>query len=1149
MFGLLLCAGVVSTSCSNDPDAPMDTIPYDRVLTPMNFSAEVVASKGTDITFSWSSMENANGYVLQLFEAEDELVAPNYDEEVPYAEYEVAKDEVPYTVEGLEVDKTFWARLRATSNTIGDSKWAELTESVSTSAVRDGLEPFVVERLTNAVTIGWADAADKMDLTSVRVEKVQPAEGDEPQLLALTEEQKSAAQVTVEGLEACNNYKFTLLFGKSGQRGVVTAWTRPSNEGFNTVNTVEAIYNAINGTVGDVKLYVEYSETPYDFSALIVDPGLAINCNLTLLGQTTEDGKMPQILQFGVQLGADVTSIRFENLYIDGNGVIGHLMVNEKAMLDKIEIVNCEMANTTKGVIYTKEDKTFVDVVGAQKFLISGTYMHDINPVGATGGDFIDLRSGSYLDVEVVNSTFYACARTFLRTSNKENMLKVNKINVKNCTFNYVVATNTSSNNNGLLYAGLATGVTEFNFTNSVLLNMYNDAEGTEAGKGWVRIARNSKDSYAPVCSGNIYYRLGVDFFTPGSYQLGTEIVCDEAYCLAGGGMILEEDPCVNSEAGKLYLVNGIIAANKAGDPRWWNASEPVVIRPTELEVVTEPKLWDFTEKTIFQTETVETNTIIDNIRIYGPASIKMNEGITFSADGVMGATRPESGALYFQAEGYGAVVVKMADNGYNGSAQVIAGGDRYTVQADGEAHKVLLGDLSGVNDIVVLAGAGVTMQSVEWTQDLTPDATAAKLKTPAVTFDPSALDEGTEQAVTAAWTAVENAETYVVTFRGVTTEQTDTAYTLDAATVAAMPVGEYELTVVAKPVETSSKYLPSEEGKATFKVKKIVVGGEVTLTWDFSDSSFDQHYATIGESNNTAVDVNYDGLLISSGPAAGSIKVGTSDGLGRYVQTGGAGSLERRYFVFNAPASGTLKITVSNTGSSEAMDRTVAVNVNGVETTQPGGFAKTSPGELTFDVQVSAPTDVTVYAPVNGLCFWKLEYTYVAAATPEPLYWGAEDLAALWKDAFAGSTSNIDAAALATATQISEMTINADGWTYKGLEFILGGGKFKFGENNNAAGEKVARVQYGGSGNTTKQVIVFEAPAGGTLYVEAASSSSSEDRPLAVSIDGGTAAEQTITNTTTVLEYDCAAAEAGSKIYIYSANSGINVFSIRYEM
>ena len=34
------------------------------------------------------------------------------------------------------------------------------------------------------------------------------------------------------------------------------------------------------------------------------------------------------------------------------------------------------------------------------------------------------------------------------------------------------------------------------------------------------------------------------------------------------------------------------------------------------------------------------------------------------------------------------------------------------------------------------------------------------------------------------------------------------------------------------------------------------------------------------------------------------------------------------RYFKFTAPEQGTLKITASNTGSSEALDRTVAVTV-----------------------------------------------------------------------------------------------------------------------------------------------------------------------------------------------------------------------------
>ena len=130
-------------------------------------------------------------------------------------------------------------------------------------------------------------------------------------------------------------------------------------------------------------------------------------------------------------------------------------------------------------------------------------------------------------------------------------------------------------------------------------------------------------------------------------------------------------------------------------------------------------------------------------------------------------------------------------------------------------------------------------------------------------------------------------------------------------------------------------------------------------------------------------------------------------------------------------------------------------------------------------------------------------------------------------------------------------MTINADGWTYNGLEFLLGGGKFKFGTNNNAEGVAATRVQFGGTGSTTKQVLVFEAPASGTLYVEAISSGDAA-RPLVVAVDGTEVGRQDTpdkTQTPGIYEFDCSAAVAGSKIYIYSGNGGINLFSIKYEM
>ena len=73
------------------------------------------------------------------------------------------------------------------------------------------------------------------------------------------------------------------------------------------------------------------------------------------------------------------------------------------------------------------------------------------------------------------------------------------------------------------------------------------------------------------------------------------------------------------------------------------------------------------------------------------------------------------------------------------------------------------------------------------------------------------------------------------------------------------------------------------------------------------------------------------------------------------------------RYFKFTAPEQGTLKVTSSNTGSSAAMDRTVAVTVG------EDSFGKATPGELEFSIPAG---EVVITAPENGLCFYHIYYT-----------------------------------------------------------------------------------------------------------------------------------------------------------------------------
>jgi hypothetical protein len=167
-------------------------------------------------------------------------------------------------------------------------------------------------------------------------------------------------------------------------------------------------------------------------------------------------------------------------------------------------------------------------------------------------------------------------------------------------------------------------------------------------------------------------------------------------------------------------------------------------------------------------------------------------------------------------------------------------------------------------------------------------------------------------------------------------------------------------------------------------------------------------------------------------------------------------------------------------------------------------------------------------------------------------LAWGSADFAAIQA---AVGAETLDAAALANMTATDDLTINEDGVTYKGLELILGGGKFKFGQNYGVAsqeGDKPTRMQFGGTGNTAKQVAVFEVPAAGTLKIDAVSSSKTEERPLVVAIDGTEVGQYTTVMqgaeaTGEIITVDCSAATAGSKIYIYSAKSGINLFSVEY--
>ena len=299
----ILCvigASMLFASCEKSPEV-LDEIDYSRVLPPTKFEAEVVPATGTDVILTWQKIKNAESYELEVYEQTDDSKEVSTENTGTLVEvFSVAADEIPYTVYDLDVDKSFYARVRGVSSTLKASNWAYLENTFSTSAVRSSLNPVVSARTQTSISLKWDAAEDKADLTSVLVEPVVLKEGDVAETrVDVVPDEISAAAKTIEGLEAGREYRFTLLFGKAGKRGSVTANTRPNIDGTPTViSSAAALLAAIDNQAGDILLQLEYSDAAYDITAVYPDATkkfATIIGDVRIYGNATEDGKKPAI--------------------------------------------------------------------------------------------------------------------------------------------------------------------------------------------------------------------------------------------------------------------------------------------------------------------------------------------------------------------------------------------------------------------------------------------------------------------------------------------------------------------------------------------------------------------------------------------------------------------------------------------------------------------------------------------------------------------------------------------------------------------------------------------------------------------------------------------------------------------------------------
>lgn len=1242
LFGGLLMLGALTFAGCHQPDAEIDTLDYSRALQPLNFAAAVDRATGCDVNFSWTVAEKTD-YLLSIQEIDEagQAVGSPIEELIPAAEVSS-----PYKV-ALTPERIYTATLQAFSATNPNLPGSLLVEAgpVETYYVMETLSPELVTRAMNSITVKWAnDAGEATQLSKIVAAPLDTKSSANSSTLEVTSEILAAQQAEVTGLTPSTQYVVTLYYSKS-TRGAVTAWTAPDTEGATRVASSAELMQAIKD--GAEKILVGASAEPYviDFGEPTEDnktpnPLTAWTKNFTIYGEIGADGSMPEVKALALTLkpGTEaIETIRIENLVLDGDGegVLVTFDTGADLNVGSYVVRNCEVTNYEKGLIYRGSgDK----VLNVSEVLFDGLYIHDLNATGSGGGDLFDLRAGTYGTFTLKNSTMIDAGRTFVFFDANA---AFTSITIQNNTLNRVGLATTRK---GLVC--LRQPVATFVLSKNLFLNEYSTSAD-------MRLISSYDNAQVPSMSGNYFYNInynstgdssyaGPEFFTTKIGSNATAV--NQTLCLSGNGKILTSDPCVKSDRNRMQLTNSDVIANQVGDPRWWTEPVPETVIATELTPVTEDYAWPLSDDLIFEPQSITETIIYGNLQFIAsnetfPVTITSDHTISFSgATSFTADGEPTNNALAIRVSAAGSLVLTPSNAGVGTQLEIIAGTERYTVPCDGVEHTVGLGEIAGDTHVYITATGAVEFSSLSWTTEVSVDGDLKALATPVVTVDPASVAWSAEQDVVFTWEAVANAANYVVTWgdqEPVTVEEP--TFTIPAATVKALVIGSYPVTVVAQPVETSTKYKASAAGEAKFEVTKITlgtpevtvapstldagtaqevvvswpavadaetyavtfngqttnqsetsmtlaadvvsalaagryeitvvaqkpsdadhyadsaagageleikaVGAATTLSWNFSDAGFDEIYNYIvgkvgaGKDFSETWTGEWDGLTIATGGS--SIRVNTSNDK-RFVQMGGAGSTSKRYFLFTPAASGTLTVVASNTSDAQDDTRFVTVNQNGTESSQIGGAPSTSPVTLTFEIEGGIPT--YIYATGSGLRFYSIEFSYVdSTPVAQVLTFGAEDVTVL-EAAFPNVTpgDKIQSAQIAEMTTSSEVTKSDDNlsFSYKGFTFYAGSGSFKLGTADGSN-----RVQLGGSGATNKQCVIFEAGNGGKLEIEAQGGAG---RNLIVT-DGTTEIGKYDTETRGVFTYDCSSVAAGTKLYIYSSSSSINLFSITY--
>lgn len=812
----------LAVGCSNVFEEEVDIV-LTRCLEPTGLSAKVVASKGNDIVFSWNVGKDAEKYVLE--------VADKKNFEDIYATQTITPDQVPFTMT-VEADQTYYFRVKATSETRGESNWAIYVDdsknpkSIKTFAVKDNLYLKLGERASNSLTVNWSkEVADYKDVTVITYGLPGAAEED---ILThtLTADEIENASATLTELTPSTEYVITLYY-LSASRGEIVAWTLPSMEGLTEVNTSAALEQAIKD---GAKIALSVEGSPYTVNAAALESGLATNKGFEIHGVGGTDGTRPEIIgTISILSDFDGGNIILEGVKFNGSSNTCGFAIqrnNDAGIADPIKVKsivyrNCEITGYSKGLFYEWGKTLDID-----EFLYENTIINAVNADGTAGGDGFDLRGATKVGkLSFTDCTIYNGFRTLIRIDAAEiGALEFNNNTVMNVCFV------DNANNGGIFGLQILPG--EVSIKKNLFL--YLDGKATLT-------AANTKYQSASA--------MGVAAQDNYFYGCAETISTDNMSVASLSGTVLSADPCYNAKAG-LFNINpdSDIAGKEIGPSGWWSAyvEEP---EDLTLAVIEGAHTWNLADAKFFS-GTAKKHKVRDYLYIAASDNnpIALDGGkIAFANASV--CTRkglPTDGYICFKVDKPGSVLVRPVEGGTNhivvataaeGAATVTVKGGASEMSEMSNPQKILVSDITEETLVYVYASGPIAIDQLAWSNDISQVNTA--LPAPAPKVAPASVTAGEETDLLVSWEPVENAGSYSVVFSGKTYPVEELEYTISGSVVKMLDAGSYTVNVYANPAASDIYNTQSEAGTAAFAI--VPAGGSEEGGNEFVVASVDE--------------------------------------------------------------------------------------------------------------------------------------------------------------------------------------------------------------------------------------------------------------------------------------------------------------------